>query len=204
MAKFDFGRQLSVEHLKAKLSAVDRKSLIQNAAMGAALFIFIFFFFLPLLMQNKKMADKLNNLKWKIGQSKVKIERIPELTKQKELFGARTEQVRKQFFDAKEADQLIGIISSMAADSGVKINASRPTEKTLELPPPFAQMYVAQSYELIVEGGYHNLGMFINKLEHYSKNFAVHSIHIASGQKGSSAQQCTLTLTAYMRRIGML
>ena len=203
MPKFKLNQQISLEALKKMFPSTDRKMLIQNAMIAAAFAIFIFLFFVPILMQNKKMMDQVNNFKWRINQANLKIARIPQLTKEKEIFGARTKQIRDQFFDVKDADQLIGIISTIAADSGVKISASRPVEKPAELPPPFSQMYMSRSYELIVVGGYHNVGSFINKLEHYSKNFSVHNIQIAGGEKNDTAHQCTLIVVAFIKRMGM-
>ena len=72
--------------------------------------------------------------------------------------------------------------------------------KSLEFPVPFSAMYVAISYELAVEGPYHNLGTFINRLEHYSKNLSVHALEITGGEKVATTHQATLVLTAFLKR----
>ena len=192
--------KVSINDFKIWISSVDRKTLIQNTTVGAVFLIFLLFLFLPLVIQNQRSAGKVRQLKNKIVQASVKIARIPEWTKQKELFGARIKLIREQFFEAKESDQLIQIISTAAAEAGVKISASRPSTKSLEVPAPFAQLYMIQSYELLVEGPYHNLGTFVNKLEQYSKNLALHDLYIVKGSKAPNIQECTVTLSAFLKR----
>lgn len=202
MKKFTFPK-LSIEQLKTWIVLADQKTLIQNAIAAGSFLIFIFLFFLPILMHNKKLLSEVNALRNKINQASFKITRIPEMTRQKELFGARTKRIREQFFEVKETDKLIEIMSTLAAQTGLTISASRPASRTLELPPAFALMYLPVSYELVVEGSYHNLGTFINSLERYSKNFAVHDLQITTGEKNPNTQQCTMVLTAFMKRQNM-
>ena len=185
------------------MATIDRKTLIQNAIIGSALAIFIFFFFLPLVMKNKKSIDETHMLEMMIRQAKTKIARIPEMKNQKKLYGARIDRVREQFFEAEEVDQLIQIISATAGETGVQITASRPASRELDLGAPFAQMYLAVSYELTIEGSYHHIGTFINRLERYPKNFAIHELRITSGEKMPVVPQCTLILTAFLKRVSI-
>ena len=186
--------------IKAWLAG-DRKTLIQNGVIAAAFLGFIFFFFLPVWSHNRKTGAQVKELKQKIQSANVKIARIPEMNKQKEMYGVRTKAIREQFFDAKETEKLIEIISTVAAGAGVRISASRPTDKTVAVPPPFDQIYVSVGYELIVEGGYHHLGLFINNLEAYSKHFAVFKLEVVKNEKTEDLHRCTLFLTAFLKRI---
>ncbi|MBI4394776.1 MAG: type 4a pilus biogenesis protein PilO [Candidatus Omnitrophica bacterium] len=190
----------SLKGLKTKIESIDRKVLIQNLIMVGGFLIFIFFFFLPLFLYNQKMARDLNLLKDKVVRATAKIARIPEMTRQKEMFGTKIKKTREQFFELEEADHLIEIVSNIAADSGVRISASRPAAKSLELPPPFSIMYATLSYELAVEGPYHNLGTFINRLERGSKNISVHTLEITAGDRVPTIHQSTLVLTAFLKR----
>ena len=109
--------------LKAWLAG-DRKTLIQNGIIAAAFLGFIFFFFLPVWSHNQKTAAQVKDLKERIQSADVKIARIPEMNRQKEMYGARTKETREQFFDAKDTEKLIEIISTTAASAGVKISVS--------------------------------------------------------------------------------
>ena len=193
-------QKLSIENLKLWIASIDRKTLIQNLTIGGAFLGFLIFFFFPILIQNKRLSGEVGRLKERVRVAAVKIARIPEMTRQKELFGVRIKQIREQFFEAKESDQLIEIISTIASEAGVKISASRPASRNLELPSPFAEKYIALSYDLVMEGPYHNMGTFINKLERYPKHFAVHELEMAGGEKTSNTLQSTLVLTAFIKR----
>jgi Tfp pilus assembly protein PilO len=116
------------------------------------------------------------------------------------LYGTKTKKVREQFFDAKEADKLIEIISTTAGASGVRISASKPVSKSIQFPPPFNQRYMPISYELTAEGTYHNLGLFINGLEEYSKHFSVSNVEISGDEKSPKIHRCSLSLTAFLKR----
>ena len=192
--------KITINDIKFWLQSIDRKILIRNGIISGALLIFILFFFLPLCLQTKKIGANANNLKQKISQSNIKIAKIPEMTKQKEQFGARITKIREEFFEPHEADKLIEIISTAATDSGVKISASRPSNKILELPSPFDKMYIPVSYELVVEGSFHAIGKFINTFENYPKSYAVHDLQIIEGlDTESGLRQGTLTLTAFIK-----
>lgn len=191
---------ITLNDLKFWFQSIDRKILIRNSIVSGAMLFFILFIFLPLVFQAKKLSTEVKNLKQKISQANVKIAKIPEMTKQKELFGTRIKKLRGEFFEPNETDKLIEIISKAANDSGVKINASRPSAKILELQAPFDQQYIPVSYELVIEGPYHAIGKFINTFESYPKSFAVHDLQITEQSEGSGGQrQGVLTLTAFIK-----
>ena len=192
--------KISPESIKLWIASVDRKTLIQNATAGGAFLVFVLFFLCPMIIHNKKVAGEVVHLKTNVSQAKFKIARIPEMRRQKELFGERIKKIRGQFFEADQADKLIEVISTIAAESGVKINATRPATKALEVPAPFSQAYVSISYEFAVEGSYHNLGTFVDSLERYKKNFAVHELGITAGDNTSRTQQSILIITAFVKR----
>ncbi len=200
MAKITIPK-ISLEDIKIWFRSIDRKTLIQTATIAGAFLVFVLVFFFPILIENKRLVGEVKVLQAKVSQATVKILKIPEMTKQKKLFGERTKKIREQFFAADEADKLIEIISTIAADAGVKISATRPAAKLIEIPAPFSKTYMPFSYEFAVEGSYHNLGTFINSLEHYAKNFAVHDTEIvAPGDKTLKIQQSTLVITAFLKR----
>ena len=191
-----------VEQAKAWLATVDRRTLIQNGIAAGAFLIFVFLFLFPLLARNKGAADEVNQLKSKIANARSTIGRLPEMRKQKEAFGARMEQVRKGFFKAEEAKQLIEIISKTASESRVRITASQPGGQELTIPPPFDQVYRPVTYELNVEGGYHDLGLFLYRLEHYSKNFAIRDFKMISDKNTPGTHKGVITLSAFFERYG--
>ncbi|OGX06102.1 MAG: hypothetical protein A3G87_02640 [Omnitrophica bacterium RIFCSPLOWO2_12_FULL_50_11] len=184
------------------LRSLDRKTVIQWTIIGGALVAFIFFFFLPILGQNSQLLNEKKMLQFMIQQASAKIARISEMKKQKELYGARISGIRGQFFETEQKDELIKIISSVARTTGVRISASEPSKKNVELPPPFGGQYETVSYELIVEGSYHDLGMFINGLERYAKHFVIFELHIAKEKREEARLlESTFTLTAFVKRL---
>lgn len=189
--------------LKAILEAgksIDRRILIQGGVILFFSLLFIFGFFMPILMQNKKSVGQVKQLQLMIQGAKTRIARIPEMKQQKEMYGARLEEVRKQFFDPQDIDQIIKVISTTATQAGVRISSSRPSSRAVEFPAPFNQMYMAASYELTLEGPYHRLGTWLNSLERYPKSFGVHDLALEKSEAAPAALRGTVVLTAFFRR----
>ena len=191
---------LSPEKIKLWLQSIDQKVLIQNSIVAGSFLIFLIVFFFPLLIHNQKSKGQVDNFKNKLNQARSKILKIPEMKRQKDLFGARVQKTREQFFESEETDKLIEVASAIAGETSVRISASRPSDEVIELPKPFDARYSSVSYELVVEGTYHNLGMFVNGLEEYSKNFSIRNFQILAATKGATVHQCSLTITAYLKQ----
>src|SRR3989338_3461271 len=109
--------KVSMTDIKIWLDSVDRKTLIQNATFAGAFLAFVILFLIPTVLYNGKITSQVSTLKSNVTQTNVKIMRIPEMSKQKELFGTRTKKIRSQFFKSEEADKLFGIISNLAGES---------------------------------------------------------------------------------------
>ncbi len=198
-SKDDSLKQL-VSRFRAWLAGVDRKVLIQNGVILGAFLVFIVFFFFPILGRNRAAAGEVAQLKGQIYNAGALIARLPEMKKQKEIFGARIEKIRKGFFKSSEASQLIEIISAAANQSKVRISATQPGAKEVTLPDPFQQIYRVASYELTVDGGYHGLGTFTNRLEQYSKNFAVPELKMTRNKETPGAHKAVLVVHAFFER----
>lgn len=190
----------ALAQLKSWLSGFDRKELIQNGVIIGAFLIFILFFFFPFLARNRQMSQDVSQLTAQVRNAGLLIAKLPEMKKQKEIFGARMEKIRKQFFTPEEAKQLIEIISTTASQSKVRITATQPGTKEAALPEPFQQLYRISSYELTVEGSYHGLGSFINRLEQHSKNFAVPEFKMTENKEAPAVHKAVLVVDAFMER----
>src|SRR3989338_7325667 len=148
----------NIQNIVGWLWNLDRRLLIQGGIIAFSILLFIFGFFFPILIYNRKATLQVKQLQMMIQGAKKRITHIPEMKKQKEIYGARLKQAREQFFEPQEVDQIIQVISTTASRTGVRITASRPSNKALELPVPFNQLYIAATYELTIEGSYHKIG----------------------------------------------
>ena len=189
-----------VKQFKVWIGSFDRKVLIQHGIITGAFLIFIVFFFLPILKDNKETRDNARRLDSQINAARMVIAKIPELKRRKEVFGERIEKIRNQFFKTEEEDQLIEIISKTATEAGVEIRAVQPFSQELNLAEPFAQYYKASSYELVLEGGYHNVGTFLNLIEENEKNFAVHNFKLVQDKESPFVHKSITIATAFIER----
>ena len=174
--------------------------MIQNSIAGSAFVVFVIFFFFPVFRENQRLGTVNRELRTKIQTAHAKIASIPQMKQQKEIYGARIAEVRGQFFDPGEVDQLLEIISKVATGASAEITASRPAEVDFDLPAPFDQQYGIIGYDLTLAGRFHPLGLLINGLEEHAKNFMVYEFRIAKNESDPTVLESAIRLAAFVRK----
>ena len=95
-----------------------------------------------------------------------------------------------------ESSLLLGVISKMAEESKASVIASKPTEYAEKFPLPFNDQYEGNSYDFSLEGGYHDLGTFISKIESNDKLLRVQSFSIRPQEDGAEKHLADVNLSA--------
>ena len=194
--------QISIKKVREWLAKLDRRMLIQNSIFGAILLIIVFVGVVPVFITNQKMIGEVRELQSHVRDATVRISKIPAMKKEKEFLSKRAEIVRQKFFKMGEIDQLIEIISSTAQKAGIRITASRPSNLELKLEAPFDKLYTAVSYDLSIEGSYHQIGWFFNGLERYGKSFIIPNFYLKGKDARSGILQSNFVLAALIERVG--
>ncbi len=181
------------------LKTVDRKVLIQFGAIFILFLIFIVFFFMPIAAKQQKA--KLGNLglKRQIQNGNIKAAKLPKMKEDQKLYGARIEAIRTGFFSSSDEDKITEIFTTLAGKSGVRIVATRTSTEKLELPPQFSMLYRVLNYDLTVDGSYHKIGLFMNALEEYERNFAVYHLRLIKSLNTPLMLECQLVLTVFFK-----
>ena len=184
-----------------KLWQKDKKFLIQYGITVISLVVVITFIFFPLFFKIHMMKSQAKNLSLEIRTSKSKIARIPELKEKTRLYSKQIENMQKRFLQIRDLDQLIGDISKLSAQNGVVLTGSRPvTDKQQALPEPYGKKYLAASYELVFEGGYHQLGKFLSDFEQLDRLLLVRDLSIRAGSGDRLEKlQCTIHADAFVQ-----
>ena len=179
----------------------DRKLIIQQALIVGAIVAVAVFAFCPLLVKTHLLNSRMKDLGLQIVSAQSKIKKMPDWKKQMENYRKEIDLLEKRVFKIQEIDQLVGDLSKSAADSGVRLVGSRPlNEKPQVLPDPFNKKYLFVSYELTLEGGYHELGRLLSNVEQSERLLLIRDANLQPGTgKQSEKLQCTLQVDALVQ-----
>lgn len=96
-----------------------------------------------------------------------------------------------------ETALLLGKISKLAEQSGVSIVSSNPQESAaVSFPEPFKQKFKPGLYDFVVEGGYHQLGDFVSRIEAYPKILRIETFQINPIEDSPDRHIAKMTLSA--------
>jgi hypothetical protein len=199
--------QMTSADVIAMVKGVDKKTLIKIGAGAAGFLIVSIFFVWPAWITRLEVRQQVNDLKNQVTMTQNLLRRKPQLLQDKDKYIKFSQEVKSRMFQPGEASLLLGIVSKMAQESKVSIVSSNPKAFGVKFPPPFDVQYVASAYDFTVEGGFHEFGEFISKLENYSKVLRVQTFHIMpqdkqdKEEKGDGAHLASLSLTAVASKV---
>ena len=179
-------------------TAKKKASLIIAAAL---LLIFILYFFLLL----KPSLGKLNGLMPRVRAVKTRIKTTKEeLRHEGELKAERQRLVEslagyeKRLSREKEVPMLLENMSRMAKESRVKILGITPIDKRAKQNVKEGEeVYNEVPIAIRAQGGYHELGNFINKLEKGRRYIQISDIKIAANSTNPKRHSVGLVVYAY-------
>lgn len=105
--------------------------------------------------------------------------------------------VKQRLYLPGETALLLGKVSKLAELSGVSIVSSSPQAFSgVTFPAPFNEKYKPELYDFTVEGGYHQLGDFISRIEANPKILRVEIFEISPIDESPDRHLANMTLSA--------
>ena len=195
-------KQMTSADVLALLKGIDKKTWIRIGAGIVGFLILLIFIVWPAWISRLEIRQQVKDLKNQVTLTQGLLKRKPQLLADKDKFNKFSFEVKSRMFEPGEASLLLGIVSKMAQESKVSIVSSSPKTFEGKFPPPFDTQYDASAYDFTVEGGFHDFGDFVSKLENYPKVLRIQSFHIAPQDKGSVKQIASVSLTAVASKQG--
>jgi len=148
--------------------------------IGAVAFgLFYFMMYSGTQDQIRNLDVQIDELDRVIRTAEQKERKLPQLQEEVKRREAVLNQLKEILPEQNEIAGIIKGIESYLSASRLKIQRwSKPVERAHEI-------YVQHQLSIEVEGTYHNLGMFFDKLSTIKKIFNVTSLTIQPGRKGS-------------------
>ena len=125
-----------------------------------------------------------------ITKGRATARRLPEFRRQVDGLQAQLDRLRPVLPEEKDVADLLRRIQGMATQSNLQIRGFAPQPVTTR------QMYAEWPIGLELDGTYHNLGSFLERVSKFPRIINVNGIHIKSKADGASDQTITAQCTA--------
>lgn len=188
--------QMTKEDVLEMVKKIDRKTWLKIAGGAVAALILMVVVVWPAWITRLGVRQQVSDVKNQVSTTQNLLRRQPQLLKDKEKFLKLSQEVKGRMFEPGESSLLLGVISKMAQDTKVSIVSSTPKPFQDKFPPPFDIQYEASAYDFTVEGGYHEMGEFVSKIENNPKVLRIQSFHITPQEKTADKHLASFTLTA--------
>jgi len=144
------------------------------------------------------LLPKVSVLKKDLTDGKSLLKNRDAIEKEKESLQHKIDSYGKVFPSQHEIPKLLESLSSIAAESGVRIIGIRPiAQKTKDLEKK-AKAYQEIPIEIIARSGYHQLGRFLQKLETGDRFIIVKGIEIAANGLNIKKHNVKLVVSTFI------
>ena len=192
--------QITPELIVQWFKQADRKTIIKLGVGIVACVLILVLVVWPAWISRIILKQKIKAIK----EQMVSLDELnrgkPELVKNRAEYQKVIKEVRERLFKPGETSLLLGTISKMAVEAQVAIVSSNPKDQNEEFPSPFNKKYESALYDITVEGGYHQLGNFISRLESNAKILRIQNFHLESDEKNEELHTATLLIAAISKK----
>jgi len=149
------------------------------AALVAALICggFYYFWYSDALAQQKTKEARLAELQKDIRALEATANKLPELQREVQALEARLETLKRILPPEKETPELMRRLQYLAAQSSLQIRKFNPG------PVAQQEFYQEVPFNLDVEGTYHNLGAFLDRISRMSRLVNIGNVKVKAQSK---------------------
>jgi len=148
-------------------------SLIAALLCGA----FYYFWYADALETEKRQQARLAELQKQIRALEATANKLPEFQREVQALEARLETLKRILPPEKEMPDLMRRVQYLAAQSSLQIRKFNPTA------PAQKEFYLEVPVNLDVEGTYHNLGAFLDRISRMSRLVNVGNVKVKAQAK---------------------
>jgi len=177
--KFDFSKL----PWHAQLGAFATLAL---AGVGA----FWYFYASPAQAQLDSKQAQLSKLTTEINQGWATAKRLPEFRREVVVLEAQLDRLRTVLPEEQDVADLLRRVQAMATQSNLQIKGFSPATVTRR------EMHAEWPIGLKLEGSYHDLGAFLERVSKFPRIINVGALHIVARDSQTAAQTVTAECTA--------
>ena len=178
----------------ANLSLAKLPWHVQIAAMVAiALGVggaFYYFYEMPQQVQIAAQAKELSDIRGRISKGQAMARQLPEFRKEIGVLEARLESLKPILPDERDVGELLRRVQTLATQSNLQVRGFRPQAITTK------DLHAEWLIALQLEGNYHNLGLFLDRVSKFPRIINIGSMKIASKDEPTPQSSMTINATA--------
>jgi Tfp pilus assembly protein PilO len=174
MSRLGFGAQLTV-----------------FAILGAILYgVFYMWFYSPMQVEIEEKTTTRRNLQAEDENAKTTAARLPEFRREVERKEATLQALSRILPSQKEVDDLLRKVQQLAAESSLDVLRFKPEATRPQ------QYYAEWPITLDLDGSYHNLAYFFDRLSRLSRIVNVSNLNIEAKREPTISSTISATCTA--------
>jgi len=161
------------------------------AIIGVLLYgVFWYFFYSPMQVERDAKTTQKRNLQAEVDNAKTTAARLPEFRREVERKEATLQALSRILPSQKEVDDLLRKVQQLAAESSLDVLRFKP-----EATKP-QSFYAEWPISLELDGSYHNLAYFFDRLSRLSRIVNVSNLQVDAKPDPSIASTIKATCTA--------
>lgn len=189
--------KLSLESLAPFIEKVEKLSTVQRLLIYAGTFlvligVVVYFLYLPKWDIKSELQAELDNLSSQLVIAKRNAAKLPKLRAQMKVEERRFAEASKALPERREIPTLLTIISASGRESGLEFQLFQPGGEVNK------QFYTEIPLSLKVEGGYHNIAEFFDRVAALPRIVTIKDIVISpNGKAGSGKLNTSCSAVTY-------
>lgn len=183
------------------IKSVDKKKWMIVLSSVAAFVLVIILLVIPAWISRPLLRREIQSTEAQVRQVYALSQKQQVWKEDQRIFGSLIEETQKRFFSEESLGVLLGQISKMANESHVDVLTSKPLTEKAAFAAPYNSKYQPSGYELTVQGGYHDLGAFVSRIETHERLLRIQSIEIMPEKKTPDRHIATLKIWAIQKAL---
>lgn len=148
---------------------------------------FFYFYEMPRQAVIATQATELSAIRGRISKGQATARQLPEFRAQVTDLEARLESLKPILPDERDAGDLLRRVQTLAVQSNLVIRGFRPQAINVK------EMHAEWPISLQLEGNYHNLGLFLDRVSKFPRIINIGGLTLA--QRESASPNSTMTIT---------
>lgn len=159
---------------------------ISLAGAGA----FYYFYEMPRQEAIAVQSVELSKIRGRISKGQATARQLPEFRAQVTELEARLESLKPILPDERDAGELLRRVQTLAVQSNLVIRNFRPQAITMK------EMHAEWPIGLQLEGSYHNLGLFLDRVSKFPRIINIGGLTLAQRVSNTGGPSMTISCTA--------
>lgn len=160
--------------------------LISLAGAGA----FYYFYEMPQQVELSEQAKELSAIRGRISRGQSMARQLPEFRKEIGTLEARLESLKPILPDERDVGDLLRRVQTLATQSNLQVRGFRPQAITTK------EMHAEWPIALQLEGSYHNLGLFLDRVSKFPRIINIGNLTLAAKEGATANSSMTIQATA--------